>query len=560
MKLSRRILMAVMVLALAGLAAGQTEQNQVNDVKIGRAVEIREAGRLQNLDEFNQVDALQVKTVQLYRAADEVISASVEGGEDQVVYTLELSSGQQKRIPVEQLAASPLVRGIKNLEELAEFDGLRIFDELKTTDGLKIIAPVSEKERGIPDIYVTQSLEGGTDIARPGQEIVEVVIFGKDSKERAFAVGCTVRPEQIRRVRIEGDEKADRIETRLEQDQKAMVAKFRYEQQQKHTKIEEQLEKLKAELDKLEKTSAQKEKRAALEDEIKQLEAILKALSIQVRAEDEANRDYMKALNFILAEQAQKEKKEQEEYQQKKDALLAALAEARAGEDEKKAREILNLLDELRQKQAQEEAQKAQARNKYLAEMDTLQKSLAIKKAAEQQQAELEQSLLDRVRVTQEQAIQQRAARQLALTQQNRPPMPKVETTTSSWAIPAATPRARRAADSEVLVIPVEGPMTAEQLGTTVENMEIMRRIFERKLQQAGLIVKGGESPFGAAEFYILSGLSPSRTGTKRPPQSMYLQGYGALFFLNVDYPLLGPEAKIRKAAPPPARDELWDQ
>jgi len=88
----------------------------------------------------------------------------------------------------------------------------------------------------------------------------------------------------------------------------------------------------------------------------------------------------------------------------------------------------------------------------------------------------------------------------------------------------------------EVLVIP-SAEITTEDIATITEDMNIMSRIFEKNLQQAQIKVN---SMFmtGSDPFQMFAWSKPSTQG-------MYLQGYGALFLMKVDFPLSpGPQVE----------------
>lgn len=82
----------------------------------------------------------------------------------------------------------------------------------------------------------------------------------------------------------------------------------------------------------------------------------------------------------------------------------------------------------------------------------------------------------------------------------------------------------------DVLVIP-SAEITTEDIATITEDMNIMSRIFEKNLQQAQIKVNSmfmtGSDPFQMAFAW-----------SKPSTQGMYLQGYGALFLMKVDFPL----------------------
>jgi len=106
-----------------------------------------------------------------------------------------------------------------------------------------------------------------------------------------------------------------------------------------------------------------------------------------------------------------------------------------------------------------------------------------------------------------------------------------------------------------VLVIPSEQTST-EDLLTINEDMSVMSRIFEKNLQQARIGIGSGEM-YRYSQFSTL--LGSGRGGI----QSIYLQGFGALFLMKVDFPLTPPpgmrddEKETQKAE---QGDPVWRQ
>jgi hypothetical protein len=109
-----------------------------------------------------------------------------------------------------------------------------------------------------------------------------------------------------------------------------------------------------------------------------------------------------------------------------------------------------------------------------------------------------------------------------------------------------------------VLVIPSQQTRT-EDLIAINEDMNVMSRIFEKNLEQdriktatSNIFLPGRRNAYG-----ILLGSSRGQI------QSMYLQGFGALFLMNVDFPLTPPsevqeeEKETQKAE---QGDPVWQQ
>jgi hypothetical protein len=110
----------------------------------------------------------------------------------------------------------------------------------------------------------------------------------------------------------------------------------------------------------------------------------------------------------------------------------------------------------------------------------------------------------------------------------------------------------RTGSSDMVLVIPTEQTST-EDLIAINEDMNVMSRIFETNLEQdriatarSGIFISGRD-PYGMF-------LGDSRGQI----QSMYLQGYGALFLLKVDFPL-SPSSDVQQEEKETAKEEEGD-
>ena len=166
-----------------------------------------------------------------------------------------------------------------------------------------------------------------------------------------------------------------------------------------------------------------------------------------------------------------------------------------------------------------------------------------------QRQAEVAQKQVEAAQKQAEAAKRQAEAslRQVAVAQQSipgpppEPPAPPVmpslglledtlsvlDRRLSSWP--------RSGSTGAVLVIPSEQIKT-EDLVAVIEDMNVMARIFEKNLQQARIsTARGGLFLSGDYMFGTLLGRG------RGAMQSMYLQGYGALFLMKVDFPLSPP-------------------
>lgn len=107
-----------------------------------------------------------------------------------------------------------------------------------------------------------------------------------------------------------------------------------------------------------------------------------------------------------------------------------------------------------------------------------------------------------------------------------------------------------------VLVIPSQEIKTEEIL-TINEDINVMSRIFEKNIEQARIGIAPGNS-------YIYAQFPPSFLGGGRGEiQNIYLQGYGALFLMNVDFPLSVPpevEKQQEQKSEKEDVDQVWEQ
>jgi hypothetical protein len=107
---------------------------------------------------------------------------------------------------------------------------------------------------------------------------------------------------------------------------------------------------------------------------------------------------------------------------------------------------------------------------------------------------------------------------------------------------------------SGVFVVPAEA-ITVEDLAGINEDINVMTRIFEKKLRQANLLPQTSPYPLLGSIGYRAWG---ERGGSTR---SMYLQGYGILFMMEVDFPLApGSETQDteQSAKPESDVDPVW--
>lgn len=136
------------------------------------------------------------------------------------------------------------------------------------------------------------------------------------------------------------------------------------------------------------------------------------------------------------------------------------------------------------------------------------------------------------------------------------PPAPPGEISVSAPYISFTGVRPSRAGGaSSVLVIP-SAEISAEDIFAITEDMNVMSRIFEKNLDQARITTaRGGLFPSRRDPFIALLGADSGAI------ESMYLQGYGALFFVKVDFPLSGPPQVKEEMAPEQEEsDPVWEE
>ncbi|HUT29695.1 MAG TPA: hypothetical protein VMX13_07880 [Sedimentisphaerales bacterium] len=113
------------------------------------------------------------------------------------------------------------------------------------------------------------------------------------------------------------------------------------------------------------------------------------------------------------------------------------------------------------------------------------------------------------------------------------------------WHSPVAPPVAGSGYAGGILVIPAEQIKT-KHLVTIMEDLTVMSRILDKKLG------RWQDNPL----FGNLSVFSDARGGT----QCIYLEGYGALFIIKVDFPLAPSIDMQEKDETEEPADRLWEQ
>jgi hypothetical protein len=108
-------------------------------------------------------------------------------------------------------------------------------------------------------------------------------------------------------------------------------------------------------------------------------------------------------------------------------------------------------------------------------------------------------------------------------------------------------------AEENVLVVPTPD-LPAESQAELTEDLSVMCRIFDKSLPAAGSSVGFAYGDRGDSLRWVIGQQS-------RGTQGLYLDGYGALFFLRVDYPLAPTQKEdAGQAKPKEPVDSVWSQ
>ncbi|MBN1804718.1 MAG: hypothetical protein JW837_05665 [Sedimentisphaerales bacterium] len=122
----------------------------------------------------------------------------------------------------------------------------------------------------------------------------------------------------------------------------------------------------------------------------------------------------------------------------------------------------------------------------------------------------------------------------------------------SAWSAGVAIPHLQHGGSGSVMVIP-SAQMEIENLVAVNEDMNVMSRIFEKKLSQSNLITE--------RERWFLGRYPWLAQGSGSAPEAVYLEGYGALFLLRVNILLSAPpEAPKEEKTEKEDTDPLWTQ
>ena len=111
----------------------------------------------------------------------------------------------------------------------------------------------------------------------------------------------------------------------------------------------------------------------------------------------------------------------------------------------------------------------------------------------------------------------------------------------------------RQQRTANVTIVPGE-QTTTEIMGTLTEDLSIMACIVDKKLEQAF----PATSAAWASETRLLGEFL--QTGYHQATQALYLDGYGALFFTSVQFPLVAPAPPDKQDQQAEDMDPVWRQ
>ncbi len=110
---------------------------------------------------------------------------------------------------------------------------------------------------------------------------------------------------------------------------------------------------------------------------------------------------------------------------------------------------------------------------------------------------------------------------------------------------------------ARAMVLVVPGPdLKPETLAGLTEDLTVMCRIFDKALYP-GRRSTGRSAYPRTGDMALLGRLLTPQSGRT---QGLYLDGYGALFFIGVDFPLVAPPQEKEGAKPEESVDRVWSQ
>jgi len=178
-------------------------------------------------------------------------------------------------------------------------------------------------------------------------------------------------------------------------------------------------------------------------------------------------------------------------------------------------------------------------------------------------QAELEQQSRAEVAATPAQIQANRSAAPVPVPRSVQtpptPPTPAPVTAVNNdiYSLTRGVPYGSRSTDADPVLLIPSAQISTEEIITINEDMSVMSRIFQKNLEQAR--ISTARSSIFASRHNTLAML----IGGSSQIQSMYLQGYGALFLLKVDFPLSpAPKASEEEKETEKAEegDPVWQE
>ena len=297
-----------------------------------------------------------------------------------------------------------------------------------------------------------------------------------------------------------------------------IVTREKQQEAKKKAELEKKLAQLKAELVAINRQVEKKDTQVRLELEMKELENVLSRINKSNTASGQALQNYIAVgrtaqgtLNNALVDL----RKEQNQ-------LKILVDEAKISGDQKKAAELEKMIELfiVREEQAKDQA----------------------KSQADQAQRQYRVATTRAGNVAQEKLAQANtvAARNLA----------DAALISRTYSTPINT-TSSRTQKNDALVIPSGKTMDADEYKIAVENMQTMALILKKKLDL--------DSPSGAYGIWSSNQNQILNLAGSDDIQTIYLQGYGALFLMTVDYPLLAPvEKKVEPKEK--AGDDVWEK
>ena len=284
-----------------------------------------------------------------------------------------------------------------------------------------------------------------------------------------------------------------------------IVTQAKQQEAKNKAELEKKLALLKVELEAINRQVEKKDAQVKLELEMKKLEDVLSQMNKSNAAPGQAVQNYIAVGRSGNVESI----KALTDLRKEQNQLKILVDEAKISGDEKKAAELEKLIELFVVHEDQAKAQAEQAQRQY-------------RVATALVRDETEKKVSDTTQIT------------------------RAFTTTPLKAALSGTQK------NGVLVIPSGQPMDAEEYKLVVENMQTMALILKKKQEMGATDASFGLIKSSDYRIYNLAGAAGE-------VQAIYLKGYGALFLMTVDYPLLAPvEKKVEPKEK--AGDVVWEK